>query len=57
MRPRGVLVMPEEPMDRMRLSIRRPSFQGDLNRMFAGSKPDWGQIGHIDRCSPLRGVW
>jgi hypothetical protein len=32
MRPRGVLVMFEEPMDRRWLPIRRPSFQGVVNR-------------------------
>jgi hypothetical protein len=49
--------MSEEPMDRTRLSIRWPSFQGDLNRRFAGSKPDWGQMGHIERGCPSGGVW
>ena len=49
--------MPEEPMDRTRLPIRRPTFQGVVNWTVAGSKPDWGQIGHIERGSPLRGVW
>jgi hypothetical protein len=48
--------MPEEPMDGTRLP-RRPSFQGVVNRTFAGSKPDWGQIGHIERGCPLGGVW
>jgi hypothetical protein len=57
MRPRGVLVMLEEPMDRRWLPIRRPSFQGVVNRTFAGWKPDWGQIGHIERGCPLGGVW
>jgi hypothetical protein len=57
MRPGGVLVMLEEPMDRTRLPIRRPSFQGVANWTFAGWRPEWGQIGHIERGSPLRGVW
>jgi hypothetical protein len=57
MRPRGVLVMLEEPMDRRWLPIRRPSFQGVVNRTFAGWKPDWGQIGHIEQGCPLGGVW
>jgi hypothetical protein len=48
--------MPEEPMGRRRLSIRRPPFQGVVNRTFAGSKPDWSQIGHIERGSPSGGV-
>ena len=48
--------MPEEPMDRTRLPIRRPSFQGVVNRTLAGSMPDWGQIGHIERGSPSGGV-
>lgn len=46
----------EEPMDRTRLSIRRPSFQWVVNRRFAGSKPDWGQIGHIERGCPSGSV-
>ena len=57
MGPRGVLVMVEEPMDLTRLLIRRPSFQGVVNRRFAGSKPDWGQIGHIERGSGSGGGW
>jgi hypothetical protein len=56
MRPRGVLVMAEEPMDRTRLP-RRPSFQGVVNRTFALREPDWGQIGRIERGCPLGGVW
>jgi len=56
MRPGGVLVMLEEPMDRTRLPIRRPSFQGVANWTFAGWRPEWGEIGHIERGSPLRGV-
>jgi hypothetical protein len=57
MRPRGVLVMAEEPMDRRWLPIRRLSFPGVVNRTFAGWKPDWGQIGHIERGSRSGGVW
>ncbi len=34
--------------NRTRLPIRRPPFQGVINRTLAGSKPDWGQIGHIE---------
>jgi hypothetical protein len=56
MRPRGVLVMLEEPMDRRWLPIRRPTFHGVVNRTFALREPDWGQLGHIDRCSPSGGV-
>jgi hypothetical protein len=48
--------MAEVPMDRTRLPIRRPSFQGVVNRRFAGWRPDWGQMSHIDRCSPSGGV-
>jgi hypothetical protein len=48
--------MPEEPMDRRRLSIRRPTFQRVVNRTFAGSKPDGGQIGQIERDSASGGV-
>jgi arylsulfatase len=40
--------MPREPIDRTRLPIRRPSFQGIVNRTLAGSEPDWAQIGHIE---------
>jgi hypothetical protein len=40
--------MPREPIDRTRLPIRRPSFQGVVNRTLAGSEPDWAQIGHIE---------
>jgi arylsulfatase A-like enzyme len=40
--------MPGESIDRTRLPIRRPPFQGVINRTLAGSKPDWGQIGHIE---------
>jgi arylsulfatase len=39
--------MAGEPIDRTRLPIRRPPFQGVVNRTLAGSEPDWGQIGHI----------
>ena len=39
--------MAAEPIDRARLPIRRPPFQGTINRTLAGSEPDWGQIGHI----------
>jgi arylsulfatase A-like enzyme len=39
--------MPGESIDRTRLPIRRPPFQGIVNRTLAGSQPDWGQIGHI----------
>ena len=39
--------MAEVPIDRTRLPIRRPPFQGAINRTLAGSQPDWGQIGHI----------
>jgi hypothetical protein len=56
MSPRGMLAMPEEPMDRTRLPIRRPTFQGVVNWTVAGSKPDWGQIGHIERGSGSGGV-
>ena len=49
--------MVEEPMDLTRLLIRRPSFQGVANWTFAGWRPEWGEIGHIERGSPLRGVW
>jgi arylsulfatase len=42
-----------EPIDRTRLPIRRPPFQGTVNRTLAGSEPDWGQIGHI---SPPEGA-
>ena len=57
MGPRGVLVMAEEPMDRRWLPIRRLSFLGVVNRTFAGSMPDWGQIGHSERGSGSGGVW
>jgi hypothetical protein len=40
-------VIPGESIDRTRLPIRRPPFQGIVNRTLAGSQPDWGQIGHI----------
>jgi arylsulfatase A-like enzyme len=40
--------MPGESIDRTRLPIRRPPFQGVINRTLVGSKPDWGQIGHIE---------
>jgi arylsulfatase A-like enzyme len=39
--------MPGESIDRTRLPIRRPPFQGVINRTLAGSQPDWGQIGHM----------
>lgn len=39
--------MPGESIDRTRLPIRRPPFQGVVNRTLAGSEPDWGQLGHI----------
>jgi hypothetical protein len=39
--------IPGESIDRTRLPIRRPPFQGIVNRTLAGSQPDWGQIGHI----------
>jgi hypothetical protein len=56
MRPRGVLAMLKEPMDRTRLPIRRPTFQGVVIRTFAGWRPDWGQIDHIERGCPSGGV-
>jgi arylsulfatase A-like enzyme len=40
--------MAGESIDRTRLAIRRPPFQGVINRTLAGSEPDWGQIGHIE---------
>lgn len=49
--------MPEEPMDPTRLLIRWPTFQGVVNRRFAGSKPHWAEIGHIERGSASGGVW
>ena len=39
--------LPGESIDRTWLPIRRPPFQGVINRTLAGSQPDWGQIGHI----------
>ena len=41
--------MAEVPIDRTRLPIRRPPFQGAINRTLAGSQPDWGQIGTFSR--------
>jgi hypothetical protein len=32
--------MAGEPIDRTRLPIRRPPFQGVINRTLAGSRPD-----------------
>ena len=49
--------MAEVPMDPTRLLIRWPTFQGIMNRRFAGWKPHWAEIGHIDHCSPSGGVW
>ena len=49
--------MAEEPMDRRWLPIRRLSIPGVVNRTFAGWKPDWGEIGHIERGSRSGGVW
>jgi arylsulfatase A-like enzyme len=40
--------MPGESIDRTHLPIRRPAFQGVVNRTLAGSEPDWSQIGHIE---------
>lgn len=33
-------------LDRTKLPIRRPPFQGVSNRTLGGSKPDWNLIGH-----------
>ena len=40
--------MSDQTIDRTKLPIRRPQFQGVLSRTLDGSQPDWGQIGHVE---------
>ena len=39
--------MNNQTIDRTKLPIRRPPFQGVLNETLDGSQPDWDQIGHV----------
>ena len=39
--------MADTPVDRTRLPIAGPAFTGVANRTLAGSRPDWGLIGHV----------
>jgi arylsulfatase A-like enzyme len=37
----------DQTIDRTKLPIRRPPFQGVANQTLGGSQPDWGLIGHV----------
>ena len=39
--------MSDQTVDRTKLPIRRPPFQGVANQTLGGSQPDWGLIGHV----------
>ena len=39
--------MTDNLIDRTRLPIADPKFAGVVNRTLAGSRPDWGPIGHV----------
>ena len=41
------MAVADAPIDRTRLPMADPAFNGTANRTLAGSAPDWGLIGHV----------
>ena len=41
------MAVADAPIDRTRLPMADPAFNGTANRTLAGSAPDWGLVGHV----------